>query len=132
MSGTKWTVASESPLTPKPLATHSLRQSPRGEIHLVLHLDRIQLRISFAEKQADACPSLAAGGADALKPLKAIELLLEDCRHALFDDVRSRCGERGTNAHTGWCQCREILQAEPGEGRETSQQNQLTTPNLGG
>ena len=73
---------------PQALTAHRLRQAAGGEVHLVLHLDGIQLGIAFAEPQADAGAPLATVGADALQPLQAIELLFQDGRDALLHHLR--------------------------------------------
>ena len=73
---------------PQALTAHRLRQAPGGEVHLVLHLDRIQLRIAFAEAQADAGAPLATVGADALQPLQPVQLLFQHRGDALLHHLR--------------------------------------------
>ena len=114
---------------PQALTADRLRQAAGGEVHLVLHLDGIQLRIAFAETQADAGAALTAVGADALQPLQTIELLFQDGGDALLHHLRRRGGKGGPNADPGRCQLRQVLQSQSGEGHQAGQQDQQAADN---
>ena len=114
---------------PQALTADRLRQAAGGEVHLVLHLDGIQLGSAFAEAQADAGASLAAVGADALQPLQPFELLFQHGGDALLHHLRRGGRKGGSNADPGRCQLRQILESESGEGHQARQQDQQAADN---
>ena len=80
--------------------------------------------IPRAEPQADTCSALTAGGADAFNPFKTVELLLQDSRNALLNDVWGGRWEACTHAHPCRRKLRKILESKSHHGGQPSQKNE--------
>ena len=89
-----------------------------------MNLDRVQLGIPRAEPQADTCSALPAGGADAFDPFKTVELLFQDSRNALLNDVWGGGWEACAHAHPCRRKLRKILEPQPQHGGQPSQKDE--------